>query len=84
MSGYSWNRKYIRKLLGGVCILSGGFLLLEHLFVFGCYDIEVIGHEYYGLVLIIFGFLLNVDWRQFKDIRQLKDLIDEGLRRHRR
>ena len=64
--------------------MSGGFLLLEHLFVFGCYDIEVLGHEYYGLALIIFGFLLNVDWRQLKDIRQLKDLIDEGLRKHRR
>ena len=58
--------------------------MLEHLFVFGCYDIEVLGHEYYGLALIIFGFLLNVDWRQLKDIRQLKDLIDEGLRKHRR
>ena len=71
-------------MLGGVCIVSGGFLLMEHLFVFGRYDIEVLGHEYYGLVLIIFGFLLNVDWRQLKDIRQLKDLIDEGLRKHRR
>ena len=84
MSGYSWDWRYIRKLLGGVCIVSGGFLLMEHLFVFGCYDIEVLGHEYYGLALIIFGFLLNVDWRQLKDIRQLKDLIDEGLRKHRR
>jgi len=84
MSGYSWDRRYIRKLLGGVCIVSGGFLLLEHLFTFGHFDIEVIGHEYYGLALIIFGFLLNVDWSQLRDIRSVKDLIDEGIRKHRR
>jgi len=84
MTGYSWDWRYIRKLLGGVCIVSGGFLLLEHLFTFGRYDIEVIGHEYYGLVLIIFGFLLNVDWKQLRDIRNVKDIIDEGQRKHRR
>jgi len=84
MSGYSWDWRYIRKLLGGVCIVSGGFLLMEHLFVFGHFDIEVLGHEYYGLVLIIFGFLLNVDWSQVRSIRSWRDLIDEGLRKHRR
>ena len=84
MSGYSWNRRYIRKLLGSVCIVSGGFLLLEHLFTFGHFDIEVLGHEYYGLALIVFGFLLNVDWSQVRSIRSWRDLIDEGLRKHRR
>jgi len=84
MSGYSWDRRYIRKLLGGVCIVSGGFLLMEHLFTFGHFDIEVLGHEYYGLALIVFGFLLNIDWKQLRDIRKLKDLIDEGNRKHRR
>jgi len=81
MSGYSWDRKYIRKLLGGVCIVSGGFLLMEHLFTFGHFDIEVLGHEYYGIALIVFGFLLNVDWSQLRDIRRVKDIIDEGQRR---
>ena len=84
MSGYSRDWRYIRKLLGGVCIVSGGFLLLEHLFMFGHFDIEVLGHEYYGLALIVFGFLLNVEWRQLRDIRSVKDLIDEGIRKHRR
>jgi len=84
MSGYSWDGRYIRKLLGGVCIVSGGFLLLEHLFTFGHFDIEVLGHEYYGLALVIFGFLLNVDWSQVRSIRSWRDLIDEGLRKHRR
>ena len=84
MSGYSFDKKYIKKLLGGVCIVSGSFLLLEHLFTFGRFDIEIIGHEYYGLALIVFGFLLNVDWKQVRDIRSWKDLIDEGMRKRRR
>ena len=57
---------------------------MEHLFTFGHFDIEVLGHEYYGLALIIFGFLLNIDWKQLRDIRKLRDLIDEGIRKHRR
>ena len=79
-----WDTKYIRKLVGGLCIVSGSFLLLEHLYMFGHFDVEVLGHEYYGLALIVCGFLLNVDWRQLRDIRSVKDLIDEGVRKHRR
>lgn len=78
--------KYYKKLTGGVMIIAGGFLLMEHLFNFGGFDIELLGHEYYGIVLIAAGFMLNIKYKQIPAfLKAIKDkkwhaVIDEGER----
>ena len=49
-----------RKLGGMASIVLGGFLLLEHIYTWGGVDLDdfPFGHEWYGLGLIVFGFLL--------------------------
>ena len=78
--------QYYKKLISGLLIIGGCFLLLEHLFSFEGFDIELLGHEWYGIGMIISGILLSVKWRQIKDIikaikrRDIKRIIDEGER----
>lgn len=86
MTGYSWHKAYWKKMIGAMLILSGSFLIMEHLLNFGGFDFEVLGHEYTGIALIAIGFLLNMKWDQFpafikalKD-RDLKKIFDEGER----
>lgn len=86
MTGYSYNLDYAKKMISGLFIVGGVFLLLEHLFNFKGFDIELIGHEYYGLAMIIAAFLLAMKWKQLpafiaalKD-RNLKKIFDEGER----
>ena len=68
-------------------IVGGSFLLMEHLFAFGGFDIELLGHEYYGIILIVIGFLLNVKYSQIPKLLQaIKNrnwhaVIDEGERK---
>jgi len=79
--------RYYKKLLSGLLIIGGCFLIIEHLFTFGGFDIELVGHEWYGLGMIFTGFLLMVKWKQIKDIikaikrRDIKGIIDEGERK---
>jgi len=79
--------RYYKKLLSGLLIIGGCFLLIEHLFTFGGFDIELLGHEYYGISMVILGFLLMLKWRQLKDIvkaikrRDVKGILDEGERK---
>ena len=86
MTGYSHSWKYNKKLLGAVMFVSGIALILEHLFNFGGFDIELIGHEWYGLILIIMAFLLNMKWEQFPiffaALKALdwRKILDEGER----
>jgi hypothetical protein len=86
MTGYSYNLGYAKKMVSGLLIVGGGFLLIEHLFNFKGFDIELIGHEYYGLIMILTAFLLSMKWKQLpayitalKD-RNLKKILDEGER----
>ena len=78
--------RYYKKLISGLLIIGGCFLLLEHLFTFEGFDIELLGHEYYGIGMVILGFLLMVKWKQLKDTikaikrRDVKEIIDEGER----
>ena len=78
--------KYYKKLTSGGMIVVGSFLLLEHLFNFGGFDIELLGHEYYGAGLIVLGFLLSLKWEQIRDVlaawkdRKLHAMLDEGER----
>ena len=79
--------KYYKKLVSGLLIAGGGFLLLEHLFQFRGFDIEFFGHEYYGFLMICAGFLLSVKWKQLPEfIKAIKEkdiwkILDEGERR---
>ncbi len=78
--------RYYKKLISGLLIIGGCFLLLEHLFSFGGFDIELLGHEYYGIGMVISGFLLMLKWGQVKDIikaikrKDIKGILDEGER----
>ena len=79
--------KYYKKLVGGLLILGGGFLLLEHLFNFGGFDIEILGHEFYGIAMIVIGYLLCMKWGQMGAVigamrrRELHNILDEGERK---
>lgn len=68
----NWHRlaPYYRKLVSACCILTGGFLMLEHLFTFGGFDLlDFVGHEYYGLGLILLGFGVSMNWSQWKELK---------------
>ena len=77
---------YYKKLGSGLLILGGAFLLMEHLFKFEGFDIELFGHEYFGLIMIGIGFLLKVKWKQLPAFlnaiknRQWIKVLDEGER----
>ena len=78
---------YYRSLISGVLLVSGVFLIFEHLVRFGGFDIELIGHEWYGLVLIILGMLLSLKWKQLPSVvKAIKRhdshaVLDEGERK---
>ena len=78
--------KYYKKVTGGLLIVGGTFLVMEHLFNFGGFDIELLGHEYYGLGLIAAGFAMNIKWKQIPGfLKALKNkdwhkVIDQGER----
>lgn len=60
---------YYKKVASGGLIVLGSFLLLEHLFEFGGFDLlDFIGHEYYGLGMILIAFLLSIKWGQWEEL----------------
>jgi len=60
---------YYKQLISLVLIVGGSALLIEHLFQYHGYDLlDVAGHEYYGLAMIIAGFILSMKWHQWKDL----------------
>lgn len=68
----NWKRlsPYYRKVISGVLIVGGSFLMLEHLFEFGGFDLlDFIGHEYYGLGAIIAGLLISMKWEQWRELK---------------
>jgi hypothetical protein len=78
--------QYYKKLISGGLIVCGTFLILEHLFTFSGFDLEILGHEWYGFIMIIIAILLSMKWKQLpvmvdvirkKDIRKI---LNEGER----
>ena len=74
----NWRKlaPYYKKLASGMLIVAGGFLMMEHLFTYDGFDLlDFIGHEYYGLGMIITGFLLSMKWSQWKtmDLKNFKN-----------
>ena len=84
--GYSYNKKYIKKMISGLLIVGGSFLLIEHLFTFQGFDIEIIGHEIIGLGMIITALLLSLKWKQLPVFieaikkKEWRKVLDEGER----
>ncbi|MDY6959801.1 MAG: hypothetical protein SVK08_11675 [Halobacteriota archaeon] len=79
--------KYYRKLGSMLLILSGSALMAEHLFTFDGFDIELLGHEWYGFGMIVVGFLLSMKWEQVADVleairrRDILAIFEEGVRK---
>ena len=77
---------YYKKLGSGILIIGGAFLLIEHLFKFEGFDLELLGHEYFGIAMIIIAFLLSIKWKQLPAFlnaiknRQWIKVLDEGER----
>ena len=64
---------YYRKVTSGLLIVGGSFLMLEHLFTFGGFDLlDWVGHEYYGLGMIIAGLLISMKWEQWRELKLWK------------
>ncbi len=50
--------------MGSICfILSGTFLLVEHIYTYGGIDLwDLLGHEIFGILLIVIGVLFSNRW----------------------
>ena len=60
---------YYKKLISMFLIVGGSALMLEHLFMYEGFDLlDFIGHEYFGLGMIIAAFLLSMKWGQWKEM----------------
>jgi hypothetical protein len=63
--------QYHRFLLIGalaIGLVGGGlFLIIEHWVTWGYLEFELLGHETYGLVMVLAGMLIFVlDWRKVR------------------
>jgi hypothetical protein len=59
-----WYRlnPYYKKLISTCMIIVGTFLIVEHIWTFGRLDLlDIIGHEYHGLGLILAAFIWMTD-----------------------
>jgi len=61
---------YYKRLTSLVLIVGGSALMIEHLFQYDGFDVcDLAGHEYYGLAMIVTGFLLSMKWGQWKELK---------------
>ena len=78
--------RYYKTLITGTLFATGNFLMYEHLFRYGGFDLELLGHEWYGLGLILIGTGLSVKWGQLRGLikaiknRRIRAILDEGER----
>jgi len=78
--------KYYKWLVSGILMAAGNFLIFEHFIRYGGFDIELLGHEWYGLGLVLIGMLLSLKWGQLKGLyraireRNIRKILDEGER----
>ena len=50
---------YLYKVfIGLACMALGGLLILFHLIEYGEINFDLLGHETYGIVLIVIGYLI--------------------------
>ncbi len=63
--------KYSKNLFGMLLIGAGGFLIIEHIWAWGEFTFwDFIGHEWLGLIFILIGIIININWNK-------EDLSDE-------
>lgn len=68
----NWSKlkPYYKKLTATCMILIGSFLIVEHIWTYGQTDLlDLIGHEYYGLAFVLGGFILMLNWGQWKELK---------------
>lgn len=64
---------YYARLLGMALTAGGAVLIIEHNIKYDGLDLlDWCGHETYGLIMIIIGFLISIKWEQWKTL-DLKD-----------
>ncbi len=56
---------YHLSLISGLLILAGAVLMVEHVLRYGYLEFELLGHETYGLIMVVCGAVLGyVSFRQ--------------------
>jgi len=61
---------YYKKLISICILMVSTFLLAEHLWMYDRYDLlDLIGHETFAIIGIIFVFLWNIDWSQWRKLK---------------
>lgn len=64
---------YYARLLGMALTAGGAVLIIEHNIKYDGLDLlDFAGHEYYGFIMIVIGFLISIKWEQWKTL-DLKD-----------
>ncbi len=57
-------KQYSKNLFGMLFIIAGAGLIVEHIYMWGEFSFfDFIGHEWLGLVLIIIGIILNLNFK---------------------
>jgi len=75
-------KKEVKKLGSMSLIIVGGFLLLEHIYTYGYISLlDVLGHEWIGLILVISGFILAGEWSKERLIAGWEWTKDKFYRR---
>jgi hypothetical protein len=55
------QNKFINtKVAALACIGAGGMMFLEHILMYGYFDVSPVCHGFYGLVLIIIGWIIGM------------------------
>ena len=70
------KKKYGKNLWGILSILAGTFLIIEHIWNFGEFEfLDFIGHEWLGFILILFGILINTNFKKETFSSELKKIF---------
>ena len=70
------HKKYLKKVFGTLAILGGTFLVVEHIWSWGeVAFFDFIGHEWLGVILIIFGIILNTNFSRARLSAELRKLF---------
>lgn len=65
--------KYLKNLLGVFLIGGGAFLIIEHIWSWGEFSFwDFIGHDWLGLLMVLAGILLNINWSKANLSKELK------------
>ena len=65
--------KYNKNLAGIIMILVGTFMLIEHIWTWSeVAFFDFIGHEWFGIILIAIGMLINTNWSKERLSSELK------------